>query len=48
MLITKAVYITEPALFSLSSEMCGKGNIRAGRDSAVIQLSLMKILLHGM
>jgi hypothetical protein len=47
MLLTKAVYIREPALFSVSFEMCGKGIIRAGRVSVVTQLSLMKILLHG-
>jgi len=41
------VYITERALFSLSFEMCGKGNIQAVRVSVVIQQSLMKTLLHG-
>lgn len=47
MLIIKGVYITERALFSLSFEMCGKGNIQAVRVSVVIQQSLMKTLLHG-
>jgi hypothetical protein len=46
MLIVKAVYITEHSLFSLSFEMCGKGDIRAARVSVLIQLSVMKILLH--
>jgi hypothetical protein len=32
----KAVCITEPALFSWSLEMFGKGNTRVGRVSAVI------------
>jgi len=40
------LYITQPAVFSLSFEMCDKGNIWLGRVSEVIQLSVMKTLLR--